>query len=84
VAEGDGRIMGSFALLVMVNLGHQGTPSAIVEDVVVSQSHQEQGVGRSMMAFVHAFYEALGFERHGFSYRIENAPQSDPVTPSAT
>ena len=106
VAETDGRIMGSFALLVMVNLGHQGKPSAIVEDVVVSQSHQGQGIGRAMMAFAlercrekgcyklqlssnlkrrnaHAFYEALGFERHGFSYRIEIAPQSDPVTPSA-
>src|SRR5215471_7225771 len=33
VAERDGEVVGSFALLVMHNLGHLGTPSAIVEDV---------------------------------------------------
>src|SRR5262249_20242675 len=36
VAEIDGKIVGSFALLVMENLGHLGRPSAIVEDVVVA------------------------------------------------
>ena len=30
------RIVGTFALLVMDNLGHLGAPSAIVEDVVVA------------------------------------------------
>src|SRR5664280_2880264 len=34
VAEQAGRIVGSFALLIMDNLGHLGAPSAIVEDVV--------------------------------------------------
>ncbi len=36
VAEQDGAIVGSFALLVMDNLGHLGAPSGIVEDVVVA------------------------------------------------
>ena len=89
-----GRVIGTYALLVMHNLAHQGTPSAIVEDVVVSAECQSQGVGRAMMAHAmslareagcyklvlssnqkreraHAFYESLGFQRHGFSFHIE-------------
>jgi len=91
--EGE-AVMGTFALLVMHNLGHQGTPSAIVEDVVVHVAHQSQGLGRDMMHHAmalareagcyklvlssnqkrvraHAFYESLGFQRHGFSFSIE-------------
>jgi GNAT superfamily N-acetyltransferase len=93
VAEQDGRIVGSFALLVMDNLGHLGAPSAIVEDVVVGPVLHGRGVGRAMVRFAiercrekhcyklalssnaeregaHAFYESLGFERHGYSFRI--------------
>jgi ribosomal protein S18 acetylase RimI-like enzyme len=89
-----GRMVGTYALLVMHNLAHQGTPSAIVEDVVVSAECQSQGIGRAMMAHAmtqareagcyklvlssnqkreraHAFYESLGFQRHGFSFQIE-------------
>lgn len=94
VAEEEGRIVGTFALLVMDNLGHRGAPSAIVEDVVVDASLQGRGIGRRMMAealdiarskgcyklalssnqkrqAAHAFYESLGFERHGFSFRVQ-------------
>jgi len=94
VAERDGEVVGSFALLVMHNLGHLGTPSAIVEDVVVAPTFQERGIGKAMMQFAletcrdkgcyklmlssnarreqaHAFYEALGFERHGYSFRVD-------------
>ena len=93
VAEHEGRIAGSYALLVMDNLGHLGAPSAIVEDVVVEPSAHGQGLGQAMMRHAlaearlsgcyklmlssnakrhraHAFYEALGFERHGYSFRI--------------
>jgi ribosomal protein S18 acetylase RimI-like enzyme len=91
VAEADGRIVGSFALLVMDNLGHLGAPSAVVEDVVVDPAFQRRGIGRAMLRHAltmardkgcyklslsanvkrsgaHAFYEALGFARHGFSF----------------
>jgi len=87
-------VVGTFALLIMHNLAHQGTPSAIVEDVVVSEAHHGQGIGRQMMHHAmalareagcyklvlssnqkreraHAFYESLGFQRHGFSFSIE-------------
>jgi GNAT superfamily N-acetyltransferase len=93
-AHAQEQVIGTYALLVMHNLAHQGTPSAIVEDVVVSEAHQSQGVGRAMMAHAmdlarqagcyklvlssnqkreraHAFYESLGFQRHGFSFQIE-------------
>ena len=93
VAEQERAIVGTFALLVMDNLGHLGAPSGIVEDVVVAPDRQSSGIGRAMMHFAmercrekrcyklvlssnakrtraHAFYESLGFERHGYSFRV--------------
>ncbi|MES2425162.1 MAG: GNAT family N-acetyltransferase [Pseudomonadota bacterium] len=51
IAEENGAAVGTFALLIMPNLGHMGTPSGVVEDVVVAPSHQSRGIGRRMMAF---------------------------------
>jgi ribosomal protein S18 acetylase RimI-like enzyme len=51
VAKLGTEIIGTFALLIMDNLAHFGTPSAIVEDVAVAEKYQSQGVGREMMAF---------------------------------
>jgi GNAT superfamily N-acetyltransferase len=48
--EGE-TVVGSFALLVMDNLGHLGAPSGIVEDVVVAPQRQGSGIGRAMMRF---------------------------------
>jgi len=93
VAEKAGEIVGTFALIIMDNLAHQGTPSAIVEDVAVQTALQGQGIGKLMMKFAmeksqeagcyklilssnlkrkeaHAFYESLGFEKHGFSFKV--------------
>lgn len=93
VAENEANVVGTFALLIMDNLAHQGKPSGIVEDVVVAETYQNQGIGKAMMAYAlevcktygcykmvlssnlvrtdaHAFYEYLGFEKYGFSYRI--------------
>jgi GNAT superfamily N-acetyltransferase len=93
LAEIDGRVVGTFALLVMLNLGHCGAPSAIIEDVVVDPELQGRGFGRDMMLAAmdmararkcyklvlssnarrvraHAFYESLGFQRHGFSFHV--------------
>ena len=94
VALAGDTIVGSFALLVMDNLGHLGAPSGIVEDVVVAPQRQGSGIGQAMMRFAldrcrekrcyklvlssnakraraHAFYEQLGFERHGYSFRVD-------------
>ena len=100
VAEQDRQIVGSFALLIMDNLGHLGAPSAIVEDVVVDPALHGNGIGQTMMRFAmakahekrcyklvlssnakreraHAFYEQLGFERHGYSFRVR--PEQIPA-----
>lgn len=52
----QGDVVGSYALLVMHNLAHRGTPSAIAEDVVVAPRRQGLGIGRRMMA--HAVQQA--------------------------
>ena len=93
VAELDGRIVGTFILIVMENLAHGGAPSGLVESVVVAPDMQGRGVGTAMMEHArahcrssgcykmalssnlkreraHAFYDGLGFERHGFSFRV--------------
>jgi len=51
VAQIDGRIGGTFALLIMDNLAHGGMPSGIVEDVAVLPSLQGQGIGKKMMQY---------------------------------
>lgn len=97
VAERDGRVVGTFALLIMDNLAHLGAPSGVVEDVAVDPACQGEGIGRAMMEHAlrlgaskgcykvalssnlsreraHAFYESLGFERHGYSFRVVREP----------
>lgn len=97
VAETDGAVVGTFALLVVQHLSHRGARSAVIEDVVVRADRQGRGVGREMMRVaaerarsagcykmslssglardaVHRFYEALGFERHGVSFRLALGP----------
>lgn len=43
------QVVGTFALLIMDNLGHLGAPSAVVEDVAVDPAAQGQGIGKAMM-----------------------------------
>jgi len=99
VAELDGNVVGTFAVLVMDNLAHLGAPSAIVEDVAVDPAHQGEGIGRAMMTHAlevcrskgcykmalssnlkrqkaHEFYDSLGFERHGYSFRVNPRERS--------
>lgn len=94
VAVADSVVVGTFALLIMDNLGHLGKPSAVVEDVAVRPDRQGQGIGKRMIEYAmdesrkaacykltlsadlrrtaaHAFYESLGFQRHGYSYKID-------------
>lgn len=44
-------IVGTFALLIINNLAHIGTPSGIVEDVTVCQNNYGQAIGKKMMQF---------------------------------
>lgn len=54
VAEADGAVVGTFALLMMDNLGHGGAPAGVVENVVVAPPYRGRGVGRAMMRFAMA------------------------------
>lgn len=101
VAISDALVVGTFSLLIMDNLGHLGTRSAIIEDVAVDPAVQGKGIGREMVRHAiqlasdngcykavlssnlkrvraHAFYESLGFERHGYSFRLATQ-QRDPA-----
>src|SRR5512137_2203848 len=49
VAVREERVVGTFALLIMDNLGHLGALSAVIEDVCVDPARQGQGVGKAMM-----------------------------------
>ncbi len=51
LAETEAGVVGTFALLLMDNLGHFGTPSGVVEDVAVRPDQQGQGIGKRMMEF---------------------------------
>lgn len=49
VVESEGRIVGTFSLLVVVALSHRGIPGAVVEAVVVDEKCRSRGVGEAMM-----------------------------------
>ncbi len=93
VAVHEQRIVGTFALMIMPNLGHCGTPSGVLEDIVVATGHQGVGIGTAMIGEAmrlcgaagcykmtlssnlkreraHTFYDKLGFDKHGYSFRI--------------
>jgi GNAT superfamily N-acetyltransferase len=69
------QVLGSYALLIMSNLAHRGTPSAVVEDVVVSPQHQGQGIGRQMMKHAMRLAREAGCYKLALSSNIkrENA-----------
>jgi ribosomal protein S18 acetylase RimI-like enzyme len=94
VAVVDGKIAGTYELLIMDNLAKRGRRSGVIEDVAVSPRYHGRGIGRSMMVHArerckeagcyklvrssglqrtdaHDFYDAVGFERHGYSFRVE-------------
>jgi GNAT superfamily N-acetyltransferase len=71
VAELDGEIVGTFALLIMDNLAHMGTPSAVVEDVVVDAAHQGHGIGRAMMTHAIAICRSKGCYKMALSSNLK-------------
>ncbi|MGB1111367.1 MAG: GNAT family N-acetyltransferase, partial [Gammaproteobacteria bacterium] len=46
LAEINDRPVGTFALLIMHNLGHMGAPSGLVESVAVTPDQHGQGIGK--------------------------------------
>ncbi len=70
VALDEERVIGTFALLIMDNLGHVGTPSAILEDVVVAEDLRGQGVGKLMMEYANELCRRKGCYKMTFSSNI--------------
>jgi predicted N-acetyltransferase YhbS len=51
VAKQQANIVGTFSLLAVQHLAHNGGRSLIVEDLVVKTELQGEGIGRKMMEF---------------------------------
>lgn len=64
VAEFEQKIVGTFAILIMENMGHLGTPSAVIEDVGVLPIMQGNGIGKLMMEF------AMNYAREKGCYKM--------------
>ncbi len=101
VAEPEGTISASYALLIMDNIAHVGRQLAVAEQVAVGTNWQGTGLGTLMMRHAmdearahgcyklalssnvkfesaHAFYEKLGFTRHGYSFIVQLEPITGP------
>lgn len=71
VAIRVGRVVGSFALLIMDNLGHLGASSGVVEDVVVDPACHGQGIGRQMMHYARERCAASGCYKLALSSNLK-------------
>ena len=50
VAEVDAVVVGTVTAIVYPNLGYDQHPSALLEAMVVAESHRRRGVGRALLA----------------------------------
>jgi len=67
LAELDGKAVGTFTLLIMDNIAHKGAKSAVLEDVVVSESMRGKGIGTLMMAYAGNLAKEKGCYKLAFS-----------------
>ena len=65
VAEKDGLVLGTLYIQVIPNLSHNGTPYAIIENVVVNKRFHKQGIGRLLIE------NALTFAREAGCYKVQ-------------
>jgi GNAT superfamily N-acetyltransferase len=93
VAEIEGIIVGTLAIIIIPNLSHMGRPWAIIEHVIVDELHRGRGLGSLLMERAiqlakgrdcwrvilssnkqlidsHKFYESVGLEAYGYSFRV--------------
>lgn len=75
VAVLEDEIVGTYELVVMDNLANKGAPSGIIEDVVVSEKRQRQGIGREMMTHAMKVCKGMGCYKVSLSSNLkrENA-----------
>ena len=70
VAVYEQQIVGTFALLIMENMAHLGTPSAVVEDVGVLPGMQGKGIGKLMMEFALQYAQEKGCYKMSLSSNL--------------
>ena len=70
VAIHEQQIVGTFALLIMENMAHNGTPSAVVEDVGVLPILQGKGIGKLMMRFALKYAKEKGCYKMSLSNNL--------------
>jgi len=56
----EGRVVGTFGLLIVDNLGHAGAPFGVVENVVVETTLRGGGIGKRMMEHAHMLARERG------------------------
>jgi GNAT superfamily N-acetyltransferase len=71
VAVLNEAIVGTFELVIMDNLAHQGTPSGIIEDVVVAKQYQRKGIGKAMMQHAMRVCKEMGCYKVSLSSNLK-------------
>jgi GNAT superfamily N-acetyltransferase len=75
VACSEGRIVGTYSLVILDNLVHMGAPSGLVESVVLFSDWRRKGVGKAMMS--HAM--ALCREAHCYKLALSSNLIREPA-----
>jgi GNAT superfamily N-acetyltransferase len=70
IALYEQQTVGTFALIIMENMAHNGTPSAVVEDVGVLPTMQSKGVGKLMMEFALKYSKEKGCYKMSLSSNL--------------
>lgn len=60
VAEEEGRVIGTMALIIVPNLSHGGLPWACVENVMVDSEYRRRGIGKLLMDYALAQAKTAG------------------------
>lgn len=70
VAVHERQIVGTFAILIMENMAHNGTPSSVIEDVGVLPTMQGKGIGKLMMKFALQYAKEKGCYKMSLSSNL--------------
>lgn len=65
VVELDNEVAGTIVLLVIPNLSHNGTPWALLENLIVTETHRRKGLGRMLLEY------AVGVARESGCHMVE-------------
>ncbi|MBI2850899.1 MAG: GNAT family N-acetyltransferase [Chloroflexi bacterium] len=65
VAEEEGKVVGTMALIIVPNLSHGGLPWAGVENVMVDADYRRRGIGKLLMDY------ALAQAKQAGCYKIQ-------------